>query len=70
MAARWPNEYSYSIVTRLRAGQFGVGKVIFSITSYSLLFHGYRGPFCFFRVLFVDDYEVSGLLTKGISQLF
>ena len=24
----------------------------------------------FFRVLFVDEYEVSGLQTQGISQLF
>jgi hypothetical protein len=30
------------IVTRLRAGQFGVGNILFSITSYSLLFHEYR----------------------------
>jgi len=59
-----------SIASRLRAGKFGAGNVLFSITSYSLLFHGYRDPFYFFRVLFVDDYEVSVLLTQGISQLF
>jgi hypothetical protein len=66
----WQPGRQMSIVTRLRAGKFGVGNVIFSITSYSLLFLGYRGPFYFFGVLFIDDYDVSGLLTKGISQLF
>jgi hypothetical protein len=59
-----------SIATRLRAGQFCVGNVLFSIASYSVLFRGYRDPLYFFRILFVDDYEVSDLLTKGISQLF
>jgi hypothetical protein len=53
------------IVTRLRVGQFGVGNVFFSIASCSLLFHGFRDPFYFFRILFMDDYEVSGLLIKG-----
>jgi hypothetical protein len=35
-------------VTWLRAGQYGVGNVLFSITSWSFLFHGHWDPFYFF----------------------
>jgi len=36
----WQPDGQMSIVTKLRAGQFSVGNVLFCITSYSLLFHG------------------------------
>jgi hypothetical protein len=70
LSTLWQPGRQMSIVTSLLAGKFGVGNVIFSITSYIFLFLGYRVYFYFFGVLFVDDYDVSGLLTKGISQLF